>query len=41
MFAMDSVGAPAGRTGLVPKQAYREFLDEPLRGGFFGAAGCR
>ena len=26
---------------LVPKQAYRDFLDEPWRGDFFGAAGFR
>ncbi len=26
---------------LVPKQAYRDFLDEPLRGDFFSAAGRR
>ncbi len=29
------------QTVLVPKQAYRDFLNEPLRGDFFSAAGRR
>jgi len=33
--------AKAAQVALDPKQAYRDFLDEPLRGDFFSAAGCR
>ena len=35
-----TVVAPAIRE-LDREQAYRDFLDEPWRGDFFGAAGCR
>jgi len=34
------IGKPAVAQ-LVREQAYRDFLDEPWRGDFFGAAGCR
>ena len=35
-----SIAAPV-KIYLVREQAYRDFMDEPWRGDFFGAAGCR